>query len=53
MTALLCPRMRFGVFKALNILNGYVLRALLERAQNSDSEAHVKKYNRTTGTDLS
>ena len=24
MTALLCQRMRFGVFRALNILNGYV-----------------------------
>ena len=43
----------FGVFKALNILNGYVLRALLERAQNSDSETHVKRYNRNSGTDLS
>ena len=42
-----------GVFKALNILNGYVLRALLERAQNSDSETHVKKQNWSSGTDLS
>ena len=42
----------FGVFRALNILNGYVLSVKMERAQNSDSETHVKKQNRTSGTDL-
>ena len=25
----------------------------MERTRNSDSETHVKKYNRTSGTDLS
>ena len=54
MTALLYPRMRFfGVFRALNILNGYVLSVQMERAQNSDSETHVKKQNWTSRTDLS
>ena len=42
-----------GVFRALNILNGYVQSVLMERARNFDSETHMKKYNRTSGTDLS
>ena len=36
-----------------NILNGYVQSAKMKRAQNSDSQTHVKKVNRTPGTNLS
>ena len=36
-------------FRALYILNGYVKSVQMEGAQNSDSEAHVKKYDRTSG----
>ena len=45
--------MIFCVFGALNILNEYVKSVQIEQARNSDSETHVKKYNRTSGTDLS
>ena len=38
----------FGVFKALDILNGYGQSVQMERAWNSDSETHVKKYNWTS-----
>ena len=37
----------FCVFRAFNILNGYVQSVQVERAQNSDSETPVKKYNRS------
>ena len=43
----------FCVFRAFNILNGYVQSVQMEWARNSDSETPVKKYNRTSGTDLS
>ena len=42
-----------SVFRAVFILNGYVLSVLIERVRNSDSETHVKKYNWTSGTNLS
>ena len=48
---LLCPR--FSVFRAFYILNGYVQSVQMERAKNSDSKTPVKKYYRTSGTDLS
>ena len=45
--------LRFKRFWGLKILNRHLKCAQMERAQNSDSETHVKKYNRTSGTDLS
>ena len=43
----------FSVFRAPNILNGYLQSVEMEWAQNSDSETPVKRHNRTSGTDLS
>ena len=43
----------FCVFRAFNILNGYVESVQMEQARNSDSPTPKKKYNRTSGTDLS
>ena len=43
----------FSVFRAFNILNGYVKSVQMEQARNSDSTTPKKKYNRTSGTDLS
>ena len=43
----------FSVFRALYVLNGYVHSVQMERAKNSDSKTPVKKYDRTSGTDLS
>ena len=43
----------FSVFRALYVLNGYVHSVQMERAINSDSKTPVKKYDRTSGTDLS
>ena len=43
----------FSVFRAFSILNGYVKSVQMEQARNPDSETLVKKYNRTSGTDLS
>ena len=37
-----CPRMRFNAFRALNILNRYVLGGWMKQTQNSDSKTHVK-----------
>ena len=36
---------RACVFRTLKILNGYFLNSSMKRAQNSDSETHVKKLN--------
>ena len=33
----------FSVFRTVKILNGYFLNSKMKRAQNSDSETHVKK----------
>ena len=37
----------------MSILNGYIQSVQMERAQNSNSETHVKKYNWTSGTNIS
>ena len=42
----------FCVFRAENILKCYHLSGRMNRAQNSDSETHVKKQNRTSRTEI-
>ena len=44
---------RAFVFRAFDILNRYNQSVYMEQAQNPDSQTHVKKYNRTSRTNLS
>ena len=44
---------RACVFSVFRACDGYLYCAQMERAQNSDSETHVEKLNRTSRTDLS
>ena len=44
--------MRFCIFRAVKILNGYNLSGQMKRLSNSDSKTHVKKQNPTSGTEI-
>ena len=44
--------MRFCIFRAVKILNGYNLSGQMKRLRNSDSITHVKKQNPTSGTEI-
>ena len=42
----------FSVFRAVQIMNSYCLSGLIKRAQNSDSETHMKRLNPTSRTEI-
>ena len=44
--------MRFCIFRAVKILNGYNLSGQMKRLRNSDSITHVKKQNPTSRTEI-